>query len=585
MISQRLAVRRIPPLLRPLRPPNAYKESARPRLFTQNSQLLLISPAHPRPQLPYLHQTSRRLPHTPHLLLGRQSQLARLLTTESKRYIKDQFLLAGKWTLYGWTALFLLGIIALGVQNEILERQYPSPHDWSFWSRMNFRNARAQENPDFTGRGVVDWASTGNAYRILLRRLENPAIDGKGLETQEEGGILTPDVGAAGYDIEGKSYQWRRGYFEVLMGCARAAEHLDGWVRDKTRNIAFPADVVIGPSNPNPRPTPPHAASAPQEADCEPAFEAPQTFYLKILTSKGFTTRQHLDAALAYADFLDFKNLHDSAEEVYKWGLVIASSAIPDYESIIDTPTGTIKEDAPTVSPNILQAATSLAIHHARTGAVSSALPIFLSALRARRAAPTSSASPYPDAQPDNDHSLTSPYRKLASTLLSYVQPPAYPSPGPSGDEPLTRPTTDPDCTEAALMTYIGEILFATSASPVAGLGWTRDAVDVAEARLQSRHVLVDGGEKERCSQCLDTGLANWTVMLRKLAREEREHDRSKSRGWSWWGGEKVKEGDVGRWEQELERVEERRERVRREVLRVVFAANSGRAPGSVWMG
>ncbi|KAK5277084.1 hypothetical protein LTR16_010267, partial [Cryomyces antarcticus] len=94
-------------------------------------------------------------------------------------------------------------------------------------------------------------------------------------------------------------------------------------------------------------------------------------------------------------------------------------------------------------------------------------------------------------------------------------------------------------------MTYIGEILFATSASPVAGLGWTRDAVDVAEARLQSRHVLVDGGEKERCSQCLDTGLANWTVMLRKLAREEREHDRSKSRGWSWWGGEKVKEGDV----------------------------------------
>jgi hypothetical protein len=116
-----------------------------------------------------------------------------------------------------------------------------------------------------------------------LKRLET--VDGEGVEEQGEGGILVAGVGKTGFDISNKPEPWRRGYHECLMGAARAAEHLDSWVRDKTRNVAFPANTVIGPSNPNARPIPPGAISAPREEDCEPAFDAPEVYYMRIITT------------------------------------------------------------------------------------------------------------------------------------------------------------------------------------------------------------------------------------------------------------------------------------------------------------
>ena len=41
------------------------------------------------------------------------------------------------------------------------------------------------------------------------------------------------------------------------MIAAKAAEYVDGWVVDKTRNAICAPEHVIGPSNPKPKPFPP----------------------------------------------------------------------------------------------------------------------------------------------------------------------------------------------------------------------------------------------------------------------------------------------------------------------------------------
>ncbi|OMP88935.1 hypothetical protein BK809_0005656 [Diplodia seriata] len=576
MQASRLALRKIPQLRRPLRPPSFSLQSPSPRPFTHNSQLLILARSvGPRPQLPFLHPSSvanaslrRRQP------IG-QWQIARFLTTERKKYIKEQVWLAGKWTVFLWTSVGLLFIAAFGVQNEILERRTPSPPEWSVISRMNYRSARAQEDPAFWPSGLTDWASTGSMYEGVLERLEDPNIDGAGIKEQDEGGLLVPGVGKAGVDVSAKSEAWRRGYHEVLMGCAKAAEHLEGWVKDTTRRICFPPEVVIGPSNPKPRPCPPYAHEAPLEENCVPAFEGPETFYMKVITTKGFSTAQRLDAALAYAEWLDTHNLPSSAAEMYKWSFDIATAAIPDASDVIDTTTGVIRDGpgAAAVSPNITRSATALATHYARQQEVNKALPIFLSVLRARNNAPLShgrASSP----SPANSG--------IFGTLRSLIMPPSYPPPPPTGDEPLSR-TPGTICDDAGLKTYIGEILFATSpSSRDKGLSWTRDAIADAEAGVSPDSNL-DAGEKERCAQCLEVALGNLEKMAGVMAREEKEKRETKSSGWTLWGGKQDASGP-GEWETEYNNLQERVRRLKMEGLRERFA-RAGKVTGGTWIG
>ncbi|GME65390.1 hypothetical protein GTA08_BOTSDO02188 [Neofusicoccum parvum] len=586
MQTSRLALRRIPPLRRPLRPPSSallQQHVPRPRPFTHNSQLLLlISPSvGPRPQLPFLHPASASNPSLlRHRARAGQWQLARLLTTERKQYIKEQVWLAGKWTVFLWTSVGLLFIAAFGVQNEVFERRTPSPPEWSVISRMNYRSARAQENPEFWPSGMTDWASTGSMYRGLLERLEDTNVDGAGLKEQDEGGILVPGVGKAGLDVSAKSEAWRRGYHDVLMGCARAAEHLDGWVEDTTRRICFPPDVVIGPSNPRPRPCPPYAHEAPREENCVPAFAGPETYYVKVLTTAGFSTLQRLDAALAYADWLDFKGLPSSAAEMHAWALDIATAAIPNAHEAIDPATGVIRDGpaAARVSPNVARAATALATHHARNADVAKALPIFLSVLRARQNAPTAAAA----ASSTPAKPSSSADSGIISTVRAVLTPPKYSPPPPSGDDPLVRaPASLVD--EAALKTYVGEILFATSPSARdAGLGWTRDAVADAERAVGDGVGLPDV-ERERAAQCLEVAVGNLEKMVGVLAGEEREGGRKKGGGWGRWFG-KGERGEEGVWEREERAVKERVERLRREGLRERFA-RAGKVSGGTWIG
>lgn len=595
MYIPRASVRRISPLLRPLRPPNIQLQPPKPRLFTQNSQLLLISQPALRPQVPFLN-SPRHLPARNNVY---RLQLARLLTTERKRYLIDELKRGIKIGAGIFTVLVLVGIIAIGVHDEKLQRQFPSPPEWSFMAARTYRSARAQEDPEFNGTGITDWASTANMFRHVLRRLEDPKRDGKGLVEQEEGGILVPGAGKAGYDLTAKSEPWRRGYFETLMHLARCAEHLDTWVRDKTRNRAFPANVVIGPSNPNPRPCPPGALTAPLEENCEPAWEGPESYYVKVLTSKGFSTRQRVDAALAYGDWLDYKGLHDTAAEMYRWGIDIASSALPaPSQTIVDPSTGVLRSadaSSPTpITPNLAHATTQLALHHARTGAVDKALPIFLSVLRAYRSAPLAPPTATLSRASSSDAALSDAgLMALASSLLSFLRPARYPDPPPLGDEPLARaPGTG--CDEAGLMTYIGEILFATSPGQrEAGLRWTREAVEAAERGVRSKAVVAPV-EKARCAECLETGLSNMVLMLERLAKEEggsgggaRAGAGKQGGSWSgfWSAGQRGAEGgEAPNWAEEAKEAEEKLLAFRRKGLRETFEKSAAVA-GSTWVG
>lgn len=407
-------------------------------------------------------------------------------------------------------------------------------------------------------------------YKLQLARLEDPSIDGAGLQAQgdDEGGILVEGVGKTGYDITAMPEPWRRGYYEVLMGSGKSAEHMDGRVTDTTRNISFPQNTVIGPSNPDPRPVPPNAYSAPREEDCVPSYPGPERFYLRILTTNGFTEKQKLDAALAYAAWLEYKQTPGTALEVYKWGLDIATGSwqgkpIVDSEGVIDSSSG-----SPT--SNILTATTALAVHHASNNNLQLALPIFLSVLRARKQLPEAPSTMHSTLATSSSDEES--WFRTASTLVANaVRAPDYPPPPPDGQSPPQRSGKE-RCEEAAVMAYIGEILFALKSSKTSrgdGLAWTREAVDVAEEELRSSMATkhsskkkpgVDAETRKTCSQCLEVGLGNWQAMVAKMARAEKEINKA-GKGAGWLGFGSKEEVHVTRWESEEAVV---RERIRR---------------------
>jgi hypothetical protein len=478
----------------------------------------------------------------------------------------------------------LLFITALGLIQEHLEREFPSPRQWKFWTRVLYRQARYNQSDDAARKGSgIDWARSYDLYEDLLKRLENLDGEGKGLVPQGEEGaeILVDGVGRTGYDITSKPEPWRRGYYDTLMGCARGAEHLEGQFKDPTQGIVFPAEYIKGPSNPHPTPLDSKSkAKTPLEENCVPAAVGPEVYYTRILTTKGFTDKQRLDAALGYASWLQYKNTPDAAEEVLKWAMDIALSSVPDAGK------GTINKDhtlTPTARPssNLLAVTQAIAEHKARQGDLSTALPIFLSLLRARKALPE---APKPK---HRDEAWDGVVAAALSTAKNLILPPVYPPPPPDGTRPPLRDVRE-RCEEAAIMTYIGEILYASKgrSGREDGLAWTREAVDVAETEIRSGLLgsegTADADARKICTECLNTGLENWQKMVERLATEERRrhqelqdkytHDvgdvKVKSVGWFGWGsGAKVElepeTGALGRWEAEEQLVRSRFRRVR----------------------
>jgi hypothetical protein len=463
----------------------------------------------------------------------------------------------------------------MGILSEQQERAFPSPHEWSLITRFRFRRGKWwQVDEHNEEEGFPNWARVYDELDHALSRLEDPDKDGAGLMDQEEGGILVPGVGKAGLDLTAKSEEWRQGYYEVLIDMARAAERLEGWVTDQWRRNVWAPEFVESASNPRPKAVLPGMPEVPDEHNRVPASEAPETFYLKIITSKGFTTNQRVSAALGYADWLSFKKLPDSAEEMYRWALDIAVAGLPtaDPSSVIDRQTAVLSSTAPkeSVTPNVIYAATNLATFFAEQGKVASALPILVSLLRARLSADDAPPPPKSNAQ---DSSLT-------GTLLSLLKEPDYPPVPPSGDETLLRQQKD-RCEEAALKNYIGEILFATAGSSSEqrqqGLSWVRDGVSTSKIAQSLDPISTDDELRKKCEKCEEVGLESWGKIMTYLAAEARDkRDAATSGGltgliWKMRGTQKLEE-DVDNFEGEEEGVVMRLNKLRSKMLRDEYA-------------
>lgn len=499
------------------------------------------------------------------------------ISANHKKFIKETAKLSVRYSILMFLASSCISIAGLGILSEQQERAFPSPHEWSFITRFRYRRGRWWQIPENNEEeGFPNWARVYDELDQALARLEDSDIDGAGLAEQEEGGISVPGVGKAGFDITGKSEEWRQGYYEVLIGMAAAAERLDGWVTDKWRRWVWAPEFVESESNPRPKAVLPGMAEVPEKGNRVPASDSPETFYLKIITTKGFTTGQRVTAALGYADWLSFKKLPDSAEEMYRWALDIAISGLPttDPSEAIDRQTAVLSATAPKelITANIVYAATNLATFFATQGRTVSSLPIFVSLLRARLSADEAPISP------NDNHSKDS---SLMGTILSLLKEPAYPTVAPSGDEPLLRREKD-RCEEAALKTYIGEILFATARSSSEqhqqGLAWVRDGVSTSKIAQSLDQISGDDELRKKCEMCEEVGLESWGKIMTYLAAEAREKRDGAVNGgfltrmiWKYRGIHRLEE-NVENFEGEEEGVVMRLNKLRSKMLRDEYA-------------
>lgn len=533
-----------------------------------------------RPQLPYLYNAFYRDKSF-------RSALIRHLTSQSRKgKWKEKLLWQLRFHAYAWPMVGLLFTMYIGYQQMEMEHNYPTPTEWSFWARWDARLAKTAG----TRSGLVDWAFVGKFWLKLVKRLENLEGDGKGLREQkmDDAPIMIDGVGKVGFDISSKSEAWRQGYWECLMGLAKCAENLDGMCKRKgadLKNKLFRWENIYGPNNPRPKPVPfdkkGEHLRVPTFDEVEAAMDDPEVYYMKILTSKGFTNRQRLDTALAYADWCDFKGLKETSSYAYSWALDIAAGGLPQgADHVVDIQTGIINLDKDQyVTENLLKATTALGVWHARNGEVKEALPIFLSILRARRALPPApvnaqsktATSKVMTAETRQTQSQGDVLMKYIRTFVDFFRESDSLTIFSSGDE---RPyhSLQEACEEVGLMTYIGEILFATSEQErEKGLSWTRDSVEAAEAVLwfmDEQGTAADQSGRQKCRECLETGLANWQQMARQMTRlaKKKEEEADQSKGWLnlriGQGSAKDKAAtEIKRWEEEEAQIQLRRQK------------------------
>ncbi|UNI13759.1 hypothetical protein JDV02_000471 [Purpureocillium takamizusanense] len=510
--------------------------------------------------------STKARPSLPFLVVPRSSSApVRSFTSERRRWLKHEAKLVARYTITLWGVAAAVLTILFAVNEESAEREFPTPHDWAFLTRKLLRDAHGFREPK---NGEVNWARALELARGVVVRLEDPKLDGKDvskLSNKEDTSLEIPGEFNS-CDISAKSEEWRRGYFESIMLAAKAAEHVDGWLRDRTRNVVSPPEFVIGPSNPRPKPIAPGNPHAPREEDCDVAYPSADNFYMKILATKGLSARQKMDAALEYASFMEFKGRTDGPEALYNLALAEVTQGVEPARLPYNPKTFVVHDRAGPPSLNILDALTAIATYKARQGDLSSALPIYVSLLKARRSlsdTPPRSTSPKP------------PRQSVIRQVFSFFSPPDYPPPPPNGFEPPWRSPHE-RCQEASLNLYIGEILYATG-SRDDGLGWTRDGVDLSEEQLRALASGTDRSSKESrqtCRECLATGLDNWSTMVARLARAEaaKKSGGASSNVFSFWSASRDADG---RWAAEEAVVQERKRRTK-ELLEEVAPPSAG---------
>lgn len=467
----------------------------------------------------------------------------------TKAWLTHQGKLLVRYALISWGGAFCIFVIYFFYLEEKLEREYPTPHEWEWRERKMLRDAHKWSNPEHR---PVSWAKTYQIARNLCMAFEDLNRQGSKIPRLNDHEDPNDEVPweFIPHDISGMSEEWRRGYFEVIMLAAKAAGRVDGWLKeaDGKNNHVWAPDFVIGPSNPRPRPIPAGSPPAPREEDCEVCFPPADRYYLKILATKGLTPRQKMEAALDYASFIETKRRPESSEALYNLALAEATQGM-DQTKLPFNPKTLVLKDDPAPSQNILDAITAIANHKARNGNTAAALPIYLSLLKARRSlSDTATRIPSPP----------NPKLSLFQRAVKLFGQPDYPPPPPDGTQPPWR-SPEERCQEATLNLYIGEILFASS-SREDGVAWTREGVDLAEEELrQLSQTGAAGPGKDRCRECLQMGLDNWSVMVARLAKEEQLRRESKPGMLSFWSS--GRDDANGRWAAESTVLEERTKR------------------------
>ncbi|KAI1007289.1 hypothetical protein K3495_g931 [Podosphaera aphanis] len=495
-----------------------------------------------RPQLTFLSNPSRRAQ-------------ARLISTETKEWLKNEVKIGVKYSIVITATGFLFLIMVTGIQEEYRAQIYPTPDEWNWNTRLQTRAAKARE--DSGDPLMKNWMRIGGTYEKVLEKLQDAKCEGLQILEQEDLTSMIPveNQGRLGFDISQNPEPWRRGYYDILMGLVRAAEQLDNHVRHKARDkfLAWPANSIISPSNPRPKPIPVGMPPPPAERDCVPAFLAPDIYYGQILTTKGFTEKQIVDAAIGYGLWLEYKNRPDQAQKIFKWALDMAKQNSNADIPLVDPVTGVINTDSGSPSENILSATTALATHYATNSNLSLALPIFISILRARKQLsepPPTILSTLANDEKAND----SLWDQAVVFMKKCFKPIKFPPPPSDGCIPPYRDTKE-RCEEAGIMLNIGEILYASkrsSSNREDGLAWTREAVDNAEAELRQKGISEDA--KKTCKQCLSAGLQNWMVMVEKLAQEEKSNQKNK-KSWLSFSNQGT---EMGRWESEEQVIKDR---------------------------
>ncbi|KAI9711052.1 MAG: hypothetical protein M1828_001979 [Chrysothrix sp. TS-e1954] len=530
------------------------------RFFSGNAPLRTLHRPTTRPQLPFLYQTLHRRHN------------ARLLTTGVMANIRYQLKLGLYWAVIGWTIIGGCFVFYYVLREDWLDKVHPAPKEWSFMTKHNWRSGKHLELVDGPQSGHMQWTNIGENYRAIAMRLERG--DDNGLVHQQDWDStipgLDPDImhqptpsilshegwqTHIGWDITAKSEHWRRGYYETMMGLAQAAEMRADYFTRMSDKMVLPRHCIRSEDNPDPTPIP--GKATPDMSECVSTIEPANVHYIRILSTKGFSRKQRLDAGVAYARWLDHGGNASLAEALYRWSLNIAADGIAaeidsndDGHPFVDVKTGVLQSNAPFTTPNLLKTTTSLASHLAHHGNISSALAIYLSILRARRAAPDAPPTEqYPHRTPNYGLESVNSWAKFIMDLPTRG---IFPDVRRSGDEPFEKRQGD-KCDEAELMAYVGEILFAKGGKKKQGLGWTREATELAQRGATDGRLAREA--KQTCEECLLTLLENWRSMARSLAVEKSAADRKRVEkgmlSWIW------QIGGPDRWVTDGEWVEE----------------------------
>lgn len=463
----------------------------------------------------------------------RQPQLKRNFLNLSWRNSKEKPTLNVLRVFTYTTAIFGTGtFLTWYMAHEFLERDFPSPNEWSYRSRIAWHSAHVLQDPLASPNGVAEWGAVAGALDKLLIRLEDENIDGYGLVAvsfsfpEEEAESLARLNLTTSYDISQKPEPWRRGYVEALLSAASTADKLEGMVKDRTTHRMWPKQYVVGASNDDPTLLPAEQeTNQPKEENCVLIAPRAGRYYEKLLATEGLDDQQTITAQIAYGEWLDSVGLHKLAHSQLQSALDLALGAIPNPSQITDKRTFVLKSGATALTQNILGTTTAMGVHFASSGQAVSALPIFLSLLRAYGSIPIQVQSKQPSLPFSPSIDL---WGLIWSRVKQYAAVVRYPAPETTGNEPLVSRNGDVNCAEAAMKVYAAEVLFATSPSKRhTALRWTKEAVNSSHQR--SVDVNVDSQEQVKCAKCAVIGLENWESMLFNMVSNSQSVSAKKS--------------------------------------------------------